>query len=90
MTALDSALAFLQEAVPDSAPREVRICTDYQSALGRLREGPEAQSDVLAGRVWRRLRELADRGTHPSLQWVPGHTHPLPRKQTKWRVRLRT
>ena len=24
-------------------------------------------------RIWRRLRELSERGTHLSLQWAPGH-----------------
>ena len=42
-------------------------------ALRRLAEGPAAQTDVLADRVWQRLLDLADRGTHTSLQWVPGH-----------------
>ena len=36
-------------------------------------EGPTAQRDALADSVWRRLSELADRGTHLMLQWVPGH-----------------
>ena len=31
MTAMDSALAFLQEVAMDHAPREVRLCTDPQS-----------------------------------------------------------
>ena len=51
----------------------MRICTDSQSALGRLKEGPATQRDVLADSVWRRLSELAERGTHVTLQWVPGH-----------------
>ena len=29
--------------------------------------------DVVVDRVWQRLRKLTDRGTHLSLQWVPGH-----------------
>ena len=29
--------------------------------------------DVVVDRVWQRLRELNDRGTHLNLQWVPGH-----------------
>ena len=32
-----------------------------------------SQSDAVANRVWQRLRELTDRGTHLSLQWVPCH-----------------
>ena len=52
----------------------MRICTDSQAALRRLREGPEAQTDALADKVWRRrLRGLADRGAHVTLQWVPRH-----------------
>ena len=76
MTALDSTMVFLQEAATDPALREVRICTDSQSVLGRLREGPAAQRDALADSVWQRLRELTDWGTHLSLQWVPGHAGP--------------
>ena len=73
ITALDSALVFLQEAAADPTPREVRICLDSHSALGRLREGPAAQRDVVVDRVWQRLRDLSDRGTHLTLQWVPRH-----------------
>ena len=73
LTALDAALESLREIAADSAPAEVRICTDSQSALTRLKGGPAAQTDVLADRVWRRLRGLADRGTRLILQWVPGH-----------------
>ena len=73
MTAMDSVLAFLHDVVVDPAPREVRLCTDSQSALGRLKEGPAAQRDALADSVWRRLLELTDRGIHLTLRWVPGH-----------------
>ena len=73
LTALDSALAPLLRGAEGPAPREVRVCTDSQSALRRLAEGPAAQTDVLADKVWQRLLDLADRGTHTSLQWVPGH-----------------
>ena len=73
MTALDSALAYLKDDAVDPIPREVRICTDSQSALGRLKEGPAAQRDALADSVWTRLHELTDRGTRLTLQWVPGH-----------------
>ena len=73
MTALVSVLAYLQEAAVDPTPREVRICTDSQSALGRLKEGPAAQRDALADSIWWRLHELTDRRTRLTLQWVPGH-----------------
>ena len=63
---------FCGGAAADPAPAEVQICTDSQSALG-LREGPAAQTDALAVRVWRWLRGLADCVTHLTLQWVPGH-----------------
>ena len=69
----DSAVKFLLETVADPAPAEVRIYTDSQSALRRLKKGPAAQTDALADREWRGLRGLADRGTHLTLQWVPGH-----------------
>ena len=57
----------------DPTPKEVRLCSDSQSALGRLKKGPVAQRDAPADSVWRRLLELTDRGTHLTLQWVPGH-----------------
>ena len=73
MTALDTALHYLQTSAADPAPQEVRICSDSQSALRRLKYGPAAQTDFLADNVWRRLRDLADRGVRLHLQWVPGH-----------------
>ena len=72
MTALDSALRALQERAMGPPP-VIRVCTDSRSALVRLRAGPAAQTDSLAGSVWGRLRELADRGSRVHLRWVPGH-----------------
>ena len=51
----------------------MQICTDSQSALGRLREGPATQRDFVVGTVWQGLRDLTHRIAHLSLQWVPGH-----------------
>ena len=50
MTALDSALQFLQTAVPEPASRELQICTYSQSALGLPKKGPAAQNDALTER----------------------------------------
>ena len=73
MVALDAALEYLQAAPGETGPREVLICTDSQSALKRLKEGPAKQSETLPDRVWTRLLDLAGRGDRVRLQWVPGH-----------------
>ena len=73
LMALDAALEYLQRAARDAPRAEVRLCTDSQSALRRLARGPAARSDMLADRVWARLRALADGGLRLRLQWVPGH-----------------
>ena len=74
LMALESALRFYRRLNADPAPAEMRICTDSQSALTRLKEGAAAQPDLLADRVCRRLHGLASRGTHLTLQWVPPAT----------------
>lgn len=73
IAALDAALEFLQSVAADWNPREVRVCTDSQSALSRLAEGPVSQTEVLPSSVWLRLSALERRGAHITLQWVPGH-----------------
>ena len=73
MAALDTALEYLQTATDGSQPREIRICTDSQSALRRLEADPAAQTETMPSRVWTRLRDLAARGANVRLQWVPGH-----------------
>ncbi|XP_043199156.1 uncharacterized protein LOC122368902 [Amphibalanus amphitrite] len=72
MVALQTALSFLLEN-PLHADDPVVICTDSQSALAALREGPAAQHSPLGGAIWRALRGLTagDRQVH--LQWVPSH-----------------
>ncbi|XP_043219375.1 uncharacterized protein LOC122380354 [Amphibalanus amphitrite] len=72
MVALQTALSFLLEN-PLHADDPVIICTDSQSALAALREGPAAQHSPLGGAIWRALRGLTagDRQVH--LQWVPSH-----------------
>ena len=53
-------------------PQRIRICTDSQSALTRLREGPARQTEALPDQVWTSLRRID--GRHRiDLQWVPGH-----------------
>ncbi|KAF0300621.1 hypothetical protein FJT64_003287 [Amphibalanus amphitrite] len=55
MVALQTALSFLLEN-PLHADDPVVICTDSQSALAALREGPAAQHSPLGGAIWRALR----------------------------------
>ena len=50
-----------------------------------MREGPAAQRDVLVDKVWQRLRELTDRETYLSLQWVAVHAG-LPGNETADKV----
>ena len=74
MAALDLALRYLNTVADELEPREIRVCTDSQSALVRLAGGPAAQVDTLASEVWTQLRALADRDARVTLQWVPGHS----------------
>ena len=69
--ALNEALQFL-ETRPLPPPATIRICTDSQSALTRLKSGPSSQTQCLPDEIWARLRRLG--GRHRiDLQWVPGH-----------------
>ena len=72
MVALDAALSHLLED-PSHPEDPIVVCTDSQSALSSLRDGPAAQSSPLGIAIWRSLRGLAagDRRIH--LQWVPSH-----------------
>ncbi|KAF0311097.1 putative RNA-directed DNA polymerase from transposon BS [Amphibalanus amphitrite] len=72
MVALRTALSFLLEN-PLHADDPVVICTDSQSALAALREGPAAQYSPLGGAIWRALRGLTAGGRQVHLQWVPSH-----------------
>ncbi|KAF0287014.1 hypothetical protein FJT64_014494 [Amphibalanus amphitrite] len=72
MVALRTALSFLLEN-PLHADDPVVICTDSQSALAALREGPAAQHSPLGGAIWRALRGLTAGGRQVHLQWVPSH-----------------
>ncbi|KAF0300921.1 hypothetical protein FJT64_026689 [Amphibalanus amphitrite] len=49
------------------------ICTDSQSALAALREGPSAQRTAKGAEIWSRLLEIAAPDRHVTLQWVPSH-----------------
>ena len=53
-------------------PQRIRICTDSQAALTRLREGPARQTEALPDQVWTSLRRIDGRH-RVDLQWVPGH-----------------
>ena len=72
MTALLSALNhLLDHAAHTELP--VVVCTDSQSALAALREGPAAQRTPLAASVWTALATLASPARRVHLQWVPSH-----------------
>ena len=49
------------------------ICTDSQSGLAVLREGPSAQRTEQGAEVWNRLLKIAAPDRPVSLQWVPSH-----------------
>ena len=52
--------------------RGVRICSDSQSALRRLAEGPAQQTEKLPDEIWTRLMIIGQR-YRVDIQWVPGH-----------------
>ena len=71
--AINEALKYLQQREPVFAtPKTVRLCTDSQSALMRLKEGPAEQADKLPDEIWQRLNRLG-RKHSIHLQSVPGH-----------------
>ena len=72
MIALQAALRFLIEN-PAHTEDPVVCCTDSQSALAALREGPSAQKSQLGTDIWGALRQLAVGGRTIILQWVPAH-----------------
>ena len=73
MLALAMAMEHLA-AHPRDDELPVIICTDYQSALAVLREGPSAQRTAQGrAEVWNRLLEIAAPDRPVSLQWVPSH-----------------
>ncbi|KAF0302217.1 putative RNA-directed DNA polymerase from transposon BS [Amphibalanus amphitrite] len=72
MVALRAALNHLLEH-PAHTEDPVVICTDSQSALAALREGPAAQSSPLGSEIWDALRRLTTGGRRIHLQWVPSH-----------------
>ena len=72
LSALAGALRFLRSVARIWRPRRVLICTDSQSAIRRLEEGPGRQTDALASQVWHLLKSICDGGASIHLQWVPG------------------
>ncbi|KAF0312570.1 putative RNA-directed DNA polymerase from transposon BS [Amphibalanus amphitrite] len=58
---------------PRDGTLPIIICTDSQSALAALREGPSAQRTVQGAEIWSRLLEIATPDRHVTLQWVPSH-----------------
>ena len=72
MTALREALDHLL-AHPRDTGDPVVFCTDSQSAIAALREGPAAQRSAQGAEVWRLLLRLAAGDRPVLLQWVPAH-----------------
>ena len=74
LTALLSALQHLLDH-PAHTQLPVVICTDSQSALAALREGPMGQKTPLSASraVWGALASLAGPARRVHLQWVPSH-----------------
>ena len=72
MTALRAALDHLLETPRDTTDPVV-FCTDSQSALAALREGPAAQRSLQGAEVWSRLLAVAADDRPVIMQWVPSH-----------------
>ena len=71
--ALHEALGVIQLIAEEApTPRNILVCTDSQSALSRLKEGPASQTERLPDQIWTHLREIGQRH-RVDLQWVPGH-----------------
>ena len=67
--------AALQEILklPDATHRTVHVYSDSRAGLQLLSRGPSRQSLCTAQDSWKSLRELSNRGTNTTFQWVPGH-----------------
>ena len=52
---------------------EIRICSDSQSSIVRLSQGPPKQNDHVSDDTWQHLIHLSGRNIHITFQWVPGH-----------------
>ena len=72
MVALQAALTHLLES-PTLDDDPVVVCTDSQSALASLRDGPATQTAPLGISIWSLLARLAEGGREVHLQWVPSH-----------------
>lgn len=73
MVALRSALDHLRNHPQLDPQLPIIFCTDSQSALAALREGPAAQKTPLGAAVWTGLAALAGPSRRIHLQWVPAH-----------------
>lgn len=71
--ALNEALKYIEQNLPlDAQPKVIRICSDSQSALTRLKQGPAHQAERIPDEVWTRLKRIGCRH-RIDLQWIPGH-----------------
>ena len=51
----------------------IGICTDSQSAVHHLRQGPSGEKGQAAQDIWAGIRNLATMGHNVHVQWVPNH-----------------
>ncbi|KAF0293468.1 hypothetical protein FJT64_008727 [Amphibalanus amphitrite] len=72
MVALGAALNHLRDN-PHHSSAPITICSDSQSALATLREGPASQKTLLGAAIWTELAALAGPSRRIHLQWVPSH-----------------
>ncbi|KAF0296481.1 Retrovirus-related Pol polyprotein from type-1 retrotransposable element R1 4 [Amphibalanus amphitrite] len=72
MVALRAALTHLRDH-PHQPSAPITICSDSQSALATLREGPASQKTLLGAAIWTELAALAGPSRRIHLQWVPSH-----------------
>ncbi|XP_043207453.1 uncharacterized protein LOC122373449 [Amphibalanus amphitrite] len=72
MVTLRAALNHLRDH-PHQPSAPITICSDSQSALATLREGPASQKTLLGAAIWTELAALAGPSRRIHLQWVPSH-----------------
>ncbi|KAF0312087.1 hypothetical protein FJT64_001803 [Amphibalanus amphitrite] len=72
MVTLRAALNHLLDH-PHQPSAPITICSDSQSALATLREGPASQKTLLGAAIWTELAALAGPSRRIHLQWVPSH-----------------
>lgn len=74
LIALEKALDLIQSNQHLQQHRNIRVCTDSQSALITIKRGPSKQSETTAINIWTRLQQLSE-SHQVVLQWIPGHAN---------------